>query len=127
MGNYSERTVVSISDSFVSPKGQRAYKTFLAMTKEKVNNQVAISELLRHVAEMLPKDVEERENMRDNLKEIYHGWLNDGGRDTVDENWSHFTNLYNLFDEFLKMSKNVDSKTFLLTVNQLKNAELTLN
>ncbi|MBW7868870.1 MAG: hypothetical protein H3C31_11145 [Brumimicrobium sp.] len=82
------------------------------MQEEKLNaEQVAIRDLLYHVWEMIPANLDERETMRDHLKEIYLNFMHDEGSDLREEK-PEFISLYFYFDQFLKLCKNVDGKEF---------------
>lgn len=112
-GSNAERSAHPFSECLVSPKAGNFAYNFSIMTKEKLNaEQVAIRDLLHHVWEMLPSNLDEREAMRDHLKEIYLNFMHGEGGDLTNEK-EEFIKLYWCFDWFLKLCKNVDSEAFI--------------
>lgn len=122
MGSGPERSQLNSLNWFATLKGTDAYINFLSMQTEKENVATeAYTALLYHVWEMIPSNPDERETMRDNLKEMFHSWLDEGGRDTSNEFWPQYTSLYRYFDRFLELCKNIDRKEFnqfLKEINQ---------
>lgn len=110
-GGSPERKPVRFSIVLATLRRSGAYN-FLTMQEEKLNaEQVAIRDLLYHVWEMIPANLDERETMRDHLKEIYLNFMHDEGSDLREEK-PEFISLYFYFDQFLKLCKNVDGKEF---------------
>ncbi|MCO5258693.1 MAG: hypothetical protein M9916_00940 [Crocinitomicaceae bacterium] len=94
------------------------------MTKENENvvqtsQQEALHELLTQVWEMMPRNLDERETMRDNLKELYLEFMEGTGGTLTTEKQS-FICLYQRFDRFLKLCKFITPEEYKNFLNQLK-------
>lgn len=113
MGSGPERSQFILLNVLATLKGTGAYINFFNMQVEKENVATeAYTALLYHVWEMIPSNPDERETMRDHLKEIYLNFMHGEGGDLTNEK-EEFIKLYWCFDWFLKLCKNVDSEAFI--------------